>query len=75
MGGIIFILSSIITVFIVLKKPGFETLLAIFAFVAFGIIGLVDDLLKIIHKKNEGLKAYQNVITPYRVIDNRFLCI
>ncbi|MFU0823768.1 phospho-N-acetylmuramoyl-pentapeptide-transferase [Clostridium sp.] len=62
MGGIIFILSSIITVFIVLKKPGFETLLAIFAFVSFGIIGLVDDLLKIIHKKNEGLKAYQKML-------------
>lgn len=62
MGGIIFIISSIITVFIVLKNPSFETKLAMFAFVGFGIIGLIDDLLKIVHKKNEGLKAYEKMI-------------
>ncbi|MEA4825735.1 MAG: phospho-N-acetylmuramoyl-pentapeptide-transferase, partial [Clostridium sp.] len=62
MGGIIFIISCIITVFIILKKPGSETTLAMFAFVGFGIIGFIDDLLKIIHKKNEGLKAYQKML-------------
>lgn len=61
MGGIIFIISTIITVFIILKKPGSETILALFAFVSFGLIGLLDDLLKIINKKNEGLKAYQKM--------------
>lgn len=62
MGGIIFIISTIITVFIILKKPGSETILALFAFVSFGLIGLLDDLLKIINKKNEGLKAYQKML-------------
>ena len=62
MGGIIFIISSIITVFIILKKPGNETMLAMFAFVSFGVIGAIDDLLKIIRKKNEGLRAYQKML-------------
>lgn len=62
MGGVIFIISTIITVFIILKKPGSETILALFAFICFGLIGLLDDLLKIINKKNEGLKAYQKML-------------
>ncbi|AEB75845.1 phospho-N-acetylmuramoyl-pentapeptide-transferase [Clostridium botulinum] len=62
MGGIIFIISSIVTVFIITRHPSFETKLAMFAFVGFGIIGLIDDSLKIIHKENEGLKAYQKMI-------------
>lgn len=62
MGGIIFIISTVITVFIILKKPGAETILALFSFVSFGLIGLLDDLLKIINKKNEGLKAYQKML-------------
>ncbi|MCY6370355.1 phospho-N-acetylmuramoyl-pentapeptide-transferase [Clostridium ganghwense] len=62
MGGIIFILSSVITIFIILKKPGFEIILAILAFVGFGIIGFIDDFLKIVHKKNEGLSAKQKML-------------
>ncbi|WMJ81366.1 phospho-N-acetylmuramoyl-pentapeptide-transferase [Clostridium sp. MB40-C1] len=62
MGGIIFIIATIITVFIVMKKPGFETLLALFAFVSFGSIGFIDDFLKIAHKKNEGLNPRQKMI-------------
>ncbi|MCY6959634.1 phospho-N-acetylmuramoyl-pentapeptide-transferase [Clostridium brassicae] len=62
MGGIIFIIATIITVFIVMKKPGFETLLALFAFVSFGAIGFIDDFLKIAHKKNEGLNPRQKMI-------------
>lgn len=62
MGGIMFILASIVTVFVVLKKPGEEAILSIFAFLFFGLIGFIDDLLNIIHKKNEGLKAYQKML-------------
>lgn len=61
MGGIIFIISSIIAVFVILKKPGYDIFLAMFAFVGFGVIGFIDDMLKIIHKKNEGLSAKQKM--------------
>lgn len=62
MGGIIFILSSFITMALVIKKPGDEAMIALYAFVAFGIIGALDDGLKIIQKKNLGLRAYQKMI-------------
>ncbi|MCY6483716.1 phospho-N-acetylmuramoyl-pentapeptide-transferase [Clostridium aestuarii] len=62
MGGVIFIISCVITVLIILNKPGSETLLAIFALIGFGAIGFIDDLLKIIHKDNEGLNPKQKMI-------------
>ncbi|NMM61420.1 phospho-N-acetylmuramoyl-pentapeptide-transferase [Clostridium sp. P21] len=62
MGGIIFILSSFITMALVAKKPGDEAMIALYAFVAFGVIGALDDGLKIIRKKNLGLRAYQKMI-------------
>ncbi len=34
-------------------------MVALYAFIAFGIIGALDDGLKIIHKDNLGLRAYQ----------------
>lgn len=62
LGGIIFILSSIITMLILRVKPSDEAMIALYAFIAFGLIGFMDDMLKIIHKKNLGLKAYQKMI-------------
>lgn len=62
MGGIIFIISSFITMLLIVKKSGDEAMVALYAFVAFGIIGALDDGLKIIRKKNLGLRAYQKMI-------------
>lgn len=56
MGGVIFIVASIITMVIIVKKPGDEAMVSLYAFVAFGLIGFIDDMLKIKHKQNEGLK-------------------
>lgn len=50
MGGVIFILSSIITMALTIRRPGDEAMVALYAFIAFGIIGALDDGLKIIHK-------------------------
>lgn len=57
MGGVIFILSSIITMALTIRRPGDEAMVALYAFIAFGIIGALDDGLKIIHKNNLGLRA------------------
>lgn len=62
MGGIVFIVSAFITMAIMLRKPSDEAMIALYAFIAFGVIGALDDLLKIIHKNNLGLKAYQKMI-------------
>ena len=62
MGGIIFILATTLTLFVIEKHPGSDAVLALLAFIGFGVIGFLDDVLKIVHKHNEGLKPYQKMI-------------
>lgn len=61
MGGVVFILTTLILCFFFLKYDNswFVTLLVS---VFFGILGLMDDYLKIKYKQNLGLRAYQKII-------------
>lgn len=61
MGGIIFILSTAIVMLLMRFKFSDEAMIALYAFIAFGIIGFLDDILKIIKKDNEGLKSWQKM--------------
>ncbi|WP_142414838.1 phospho-N-acetylmuramoyl-pentapeptide-transferase [Hathewaya massiliensis] len=61
MGGIIFILATAITLLIFERSYNYEAIVCLLAFIAFGFIGFLDDMLKIIHKHNEGLKPYQKM--------------
>ncbi|NFB55981.1 phospho-N-acetylmuramoyl-pentapeptide-transferase [Clostridium botulinum] len=60
--GIIFIFSSIITMLFMIKNYNKELLLVISSLIAFGLIGFIDDTLKKIHKKNEGLTSKGKMI-------------
>jgi len=62
MGGVIFIVSSLLVTAAAVKNPGDEAMIALYALVAFGVIGAMDDSLKIIRKKNLGLRAYQKMV-------------
>ncbi|GAA0723952.1 phospho-N-acetylmuramoyl-pentapeptide-transferase [Clostridium malenominatum] len=62
MGGIIFIISSMVSMIILVRKPSDEAMFALYAFLAYGFIGFIDDFLKIVHKKNLGLRAYQKML-------------
>jgi len=62
MGGVIFIISTLIVTAIVVRNPRDEAMIALYALLAFGIIGSMDDVLKILRKKNLGLRAYQKMI-------------
>lgn len=65
MGGLIFISSTIITILLLLftEKIEYTTNLFIilFAFVGYGILGLIDDLLIIKRRNNEGLTEIQKL--------------
>ena len=61
-GGLIFIFATIITMFIMVGNPTDEAMIALYSFVGFGFVGFLDDLLKIIEKKNEGLTSGQKMI-------------
>lgn len=62
MGGIIFFISVAATILIM--EPSFTDpkMIILYSFLAFGFIGFLDDMLKIIHKDNLGLKAGQKMI-------------
>lgn len=62
MGGIIFMISTIITMLIIVRHSNDEAMIALYCFIAFGLIGLIDDLLKITRKKNEGLTSKQKML-------------
>ena len=58
MGGIVFILTSLASIFIV-GHEAFENtsfLIVVLAFVGYGIIGFIDDYLIVVRKNNDGLK-------------------
>ena len=61
MGGIIIILAVIISV----ATSGYhksEIWAVIFFIVGFGLIGFLDDYIKVVLKRNLGLKAYQKIL-------------
>jgi len=62
MGGIIFMISTILTMLIIVRHSNDEAMIALYCFIAFGLIGLIDDLLKITRKKNEGLTSKQKML-------------
>ena len=61
MGGIAFLIALVITCLIFLKGNG-RMLPVLFLTVGFGLIGFLDDYLKIVKKENEGLKVGQKLI-------------
>jgi len=62
MGGIIFMTSTMITMLIIVRHTNDEAMIALYCFIAFGLIGLIDDVLKIKRKKNEGLTSKQKML-------------
>ncbi len=62
MGGIMFILSTTIVMIIMSDSFTEKGLIALYSLIAFGFIGFLDDLLKILKKQSEGLKAWQKMI-------------
>ncbi len=62
MGGIIFIIGIIFSSLMFLTGQANLSLVSLGVFFAYGLVGFLDDYLKIKHKKNLGLKAYQKII-------------
>lgn len=66
MGGLIFILSSLITLFMLIifnkVKINNTLIIIVFTFISYGLIGFIDDYLIIKRGNNEGLKENQKLI-------------
>lgn len=81
MGGIVFILCSVLLVYVLnfsyFKNPYVN--LMTFAFVGFGFVGFLDDYLIVVRKTNEGLKplykyALQSVVAiAFYILAKQFI--
>lgn len=67
MGGFIFIVSASITTFIFGGGNYIFAIFAILVMLSYGIIGFLDDFLKVSLKRNLGLRSYQKIISQFMI--------
>lgn len=70
MGGVIFIFSTIVTsigtVFYMKSKLNFDSLyLTLLSMILFGIVGFLDDYIKVVKKQSLGLNAKQKILLQF----------
>lgn len=62
MGGIAFILAIVAAACIFCDLSLRPTIVILAVFVAYGVVGFLDDFIKIKFKHNQGLRAYQKIL-------------
>lgn len=62
MGGIIFLISISLVAYICCGGSNTLSRIAILVFLAYGLVGFLDDFIKFKFKRNLGLRAYQKII-------------
>lgn len=71
MGGLIFIIPTIITTIILLLTNKIEfsvnLLIILFVFISYSLIGFLDDYISIKHKENKGLSQIQKLFLQFIV--------
>lgn len=66
MGGVAIIISAALTVFII-GGINIETAAMVIVMAAFGLVGFLDDFIKVIKKHNLGLKAWQKIVFQFAI--------
>lgn len=62
MGGLIFICSTIFATLFYIRGQAFWAILSLLIMICYGMLGFLDDFIKIRFRQNEGLKPYQKII-------------
>ena len=62
MGGIIFLISISVVGYICFEGSSILAKMSLLVFLAYGLVGFLDDFIKIKFKRNLGLRAYQKII-------------
>ena len=60
MGGIIFMFSTLVTLLVFGIKDS-KIYICLMSMLGFGLIGFIDDYIKVVKKRNLGLRAYQKM--------------
>lgn len=67
MGGLIFLIVSIAGYLIFCRGNRTLATIALLSMIFFGVIGFLDDFIKIKYRHNEGLKPYQKIIGQFSI--------
>lgn len=62
MGGVIILLAVVLTCLALFSGPVEYLLLAVLVTLGYGLVGFLDDFIKVIRKRSMGLRAYQKII-------------
>lgn len=62
MGGLIFILPAIVVPMLFYTTDYLFAMITIVAFFSYGLLGFLDDYIKVHYKQNMGLRPYQKII-------------
>jgi len=62
MGGLIFILPAIVVPLFFFSSDYMYAIITIVSFFVYGLLGFLDDFIKVYYKQNLGLKPYQKII-------------
>ncbi|MBQ7884796.1 MAG: phospho-N-acetylmuramoyl-pentapeptide-transferase [Clostridia bacterium] len=62
MGGLIFIVPTVVVSLLFFGSDYMLAIVALAVFVAYAILGFLDDFIKVKYKQNLGLRAYQKII-------------
>jgi phospho-N-acetylmuramoyl-pentapeptide-transferase len=62
MGGILILLAVALTSLTLFSGPVEYLLLAVLITLGYGLVGFLDDFIKVVRKRSLGLKAYQKII-------------
>ncbi|NMA68572.1 MAG: phospho-N-acetylmuramoyl-pentapeptide-transferase [Desulfitobacterium sp.] len=66
MGGIIFLVAIVVSALVMAEKPtSLEMIVLVSSMLGFGLIGFVDDFIKVVMGRNLGLRAYQKLIGQF----------
>lgn len=66
MGGIIFLVAIVVSALIMAEKPtSLEMIILVSSMLGYGLIGFVDDFIKVVMGRNLGLRAYQKLIGQF----------
>ena len=73
MGGIFIIISTITTTILFSDYTNRYVIIACIVFLSFGIIGLIDDVLKVFYKNTKGFRGSIKIIIQFFIIGVTFL--
>jgi phospho-N-acetylmuramoyl-pentapeptide-transferase len=62
MGGVIILLAAVLTCLVLFSGPVEYLLLAVLIMLGYGLVGFLDDFIKVLRRRSMGLKAYQKII-------------